>query len=260
MNKEPFISVVTVVYNGENTIRRTIESVLCQDFKDFEYIIVDGKSKDNTINIAREYESLFEGRLHIYSEPDKGIYDAMNKGIRIAKGDYIWLVNADDWIEPDALMNIWNFYKSEINTKSMIIAGWMNLVSSDNDIVKVGKVSLEGYKRASKKLTMGVCHPATIIPKCIYDEVGLYDDRYYISADMDFILRCFRNKVPVAFLNTVITNMMDGGISNAFPIKKNVHDIHLKVKKFCPNIFLRYSYFMLFIIKFFIIKIRGRYF
>ena len=104
-----FISIVTVVYNGEKTIRKTIESILCQEFKDYEYIIVDGLSKDNTVNIAREYERLFEGRLRIYSEPDKGIYDAMNKGIKLAKGDYIWLVNADDWIEKDALYNINNY-------------------------------------------------------------------------------------------------------------------------------------------------------
>ena len=98
-----FISIVTVVYNGENSIRKTIESVLCQEFKDYEYIIVDGLSQDNTVSIAKEYEERFEGRLRIFSERDKGIYDAMNKGIRLAKGDYIWLVNADDWIEPDAL-------------------------------------------------------------------------------------------------------------------------------------------------------------
>ena len=256
-----FISIVTVVYNGEKTIRKTIESVLCQEFKDYEYIIVDGLSNDNTVNIAKEYKECFEGRLRIYSEKDKGIYDAMNKGIKLAKGDYVWLVNADDWIEPDALEQIYSFHITELKKKHSIIAGCMNLVCADtHNIVKIGRASIEGYKKASNRLTMGVCHPATIIPKSVYESVGLYDDRYYISADMDFVLRCYRKKAPISFLNVVLTNMMDGGISNAFPIKKNIHDIHLKVSKFCPNLIIRYFYFLLFTTKFFIINMRGRYY
>lgn len=255
-----FISIVTVVYNGEKTIRKTIESILCQEFKDYEYIIVDGLSKDNTVNIAREYERLFEGRLRIYSEPDKGIYDAMNKGIKLAKGDYIWLVNADDWIEKDALYNINNYILNNRIGDETILAGWMNLVNMNTyEVVKVGKISRELFESACKKLKMGVCHPATIVPKAIYDKVGMFDERYYISADIDFILRCYQANVNFDFPPIILTNMTDGGVSHQFPIKKNIHDFKLRVNKFCKNPFLRIYYMSIFTVKFLLIKLRGKY-
>ena len=259
MNKTPFISIVTVVYNGEKTIRKTIESVLCQDFKDYEYIIVDGLSKDNTVSLAKEYETCFEGRLRIYSEKDRGIYDAMNKGIKLAKGDYIWLVNADDWIEPNALADIQQSAKKSMNHNA-IIAGWINVVSADGgDLIRIGQCSEEGYKKACKKLGMGLCHPAAIVPRVVYETVGLYDDRYYISADMDFVLRCYRSNIPVKFLPKPLSNMARGGISSMFPVKKNLHDIWLRACKFKSNVFSRCFYMILATLKFFIIKMRGGY-
>ena len=98
MKKQPFFTIVTVCWNSDKTISRTIESVLEQDFKDYEYVIVDGGSTDNTIDIIKAYEPRFEGKLKYKSEPDKGIYDAFNKGIERATGKYIWLVNSDDYI------------------------------------------------------------------------------------------------------------------------------------------------------------------
>lgn len=254
-----FISIITVVYNGERTIRKTIESVLCQEFKDYEYIIVDGLSKDNTVAIANEYEERFDGRLRIYSERDKGIYDAMNKGIKLAKGDYIWLVNADDWIEPNALKNINNYCKNFQGDKR-IVTGWMNLFSFETkELIKVGKSSRERYNRACKKLSMGVCHPSTIVPIEVYERIGLYDDRYYIAADMDFIIRCYKEGVKIEFLTISLSNMTLGGISNQFPIKKNLHDIWLRATKFKSNIFSACIYMVISTVKFFIIKIRGAY-
>ena len=104
---------------------------------------------------------------------------------------------------------------------------------------------------------MGICHPATIVHKDVYNNIGAYDDRYYISADIDFSLRCYENKVDVRFLPTIITNMTDGGISNAFPIKKNIHDANLRAKKFCKGK-LHYLTFMIwYILRLFILKFRG---
>ena len=99
-------SIITVCFNSEKTIERTIRSVLNQTFSDYEYIIVDGASKDDTMKIVKSYEDKFDGRLHYISEPDKGIYDAMNKGIRLAQGEIIGIVNSDDWLEDDSLMNV----------------------------------------------------------------------------------------------------------------------------------------------------------
>lgn len=255
-----FISIVTVVYNGEKTIRKTIESVLCQEFKDYEYIIVDGLSKDNTVDIAKEYEERFEGRLRIYSERDKGIYDAMNKGIKHAKGDYIWLVNADDWMEPDALNDIYNYCKSE-GFPTCVLSSCMNIIDAENGCIKHSTRGgdMKSYQKSCNKLGMGICHPATIVHKEVYNNIGAYDDRYYISADIDFSLRCYENKVDVRFLNKTITNMTDGGISNAFPIKKNLHDIKLTCKKHTSNYFFYVYRLALSFTKFLIIKIKGGY-
>ena len=99
-------SIITVCYNSEKTIRRTFESVLSQSFTDYEYIVVDGNSKDSTVEIIKEYEPKFNGRMHWISEPDNGIYDAMNKGIRMAKGDFINMMNSDDQIAPNALQYV----------------------------------------------------------------------------------------------------------------------------------------------------------
>lgn len=91
------LSIITVTYNSEKTLRDTIESVLSQTYTDYEYIIVDGASKDNTINIVKEYEPKFEGRMRWISEPDKGIYDAKNKGIKMSTGDVVGIINSDDF-------------------------------------------------------------------------------------------------------------------------------------------------------------------
>ena len=100
------VSIITVCFNSEKTIRRTIESVLYQTYPNIEYIIVDGKSTDGTVDIVKEYLPAFQKRLRYVSERDKGIYDAMNKGIRLSAGDVIGIINSDDFYEPDAVENI----------------------------------------------------------------------------------------------------------------------------------------------------------
>ena len=99
------ISVVTVCFNSERTISRTIESVLNQSYPIYEYLIVDGRSSDKTMDIVKEFEPLFNGKMKVISEADNGIYDAMNKGILMAKGKLIGILNSDDWYEPDTLEN-----------------------------------------------------------------------------------------------------------------------------------------------------------
>ncbi len=228
-----FISIITVVYNGEKTIAKTIQSVLDQNFIDYEYIIQDGCSSDNTLDIAKSYEYKFNGRLHIFSEKDKGIYDAMNRGIRKAKGDYIWLVNSDDYITSTALYDLYNLCKS-ISYKKCVISCRMNIVDVVSGLIvnTPSGSNYEIYKKACKKLKMGICHPATVVHKSIYENIGLYDDRYYISADVDFCLRTFKENVSVIFPDIILTNMTNGGISNRFPFKKNMHDCLLRAEKF----------------------------
>ena len=100
------VSVITVCYNSARTIEATIQSILMQTYSNIEYIIIDGASRDNTLDIIKKYEKEFNGRLTVVSEPDNGIYDAMNKGIRMATGEVIGLLNSDDTYEFDATINI----------------------------------------------------------------------------------------------------------------------------------------------------------
>ena len=250
-----FLSIITVVYNGENTIERTIQSILKQGFKDYEYIIQDGESNDHTLDIAKSYENKFEGRLNIYSEKDNGIYDAMNKGIAHAKGEYIWLVNADDYITDNSLQMFYDFCKST-GFKEAVISSRMNLVDADTLQLKStsSSSSIESYVKSCSKLKMGICHPASIIHRIIYKTVGVFDDRYYISADVDFCLRCYRANVPVIFTDLVLTNMTDGGISNQLPIKKCMHDCNLRTSKFCKNWFHRMQYTVWYFSRLLIVK------
>lgn len=243
----PLFSIITVCYNSEKTIERTIQSVLNQDFIDYEYIIIDGKSKDRTLEIIERYIPLLSGRMRYYSEPDKGIYDAMNKGIRKAKGEYIWLVNSDDYIESNSLSIIHNVLSQQDNNIPSVISGTMSLVywkDGNIKIVKTTRSTSKEIKHKARIYEMGIAHPATIVHRGVYDKVGLYDDRYYISADIDFFLRCVNLNIPFLLVNDSLTNMTMEGISNQLPLKKNIHDWNIRYRKFCKSKF-EYTYYML---------------
>lgn len=243
----PLFSIITVCYNSEKTIERTIMSVLAQEFIDFEYIIIDGKSTDSTLNIVCKYISSFKGRMKYYSEPDKGIYDAMNKGIRKAKGKYIWLVNSDDYIESNSLTTIYHTLLQQENNIPTIIVGTVNLVygrDSKLTIIKTTNSTFEELKRKADIYEMGIAHPATLVHKDVYKTIGLFDDRYYISADIDFFLRCMRMNIPFTLINDSLTNMTMDGISNQLPLRKNIHDWNLRYRKFCTSKY-EYAYYMM---------------
>lgn len=110
------ISLITVTYNSGTTLRDTIQSVLAQTYRNVEYIVVDGLSKDNTIDIVREYEPQFEGRMKWISEKDKGLYDAMNKGVRMATGDVVGILNSDDFLRP---MMCWKKWLPDLTNRRM---------------------------------------------------------------------------------------------------------------------------------------------
>ena len=240
----PLFSIITVSYNSQQTITKTIDSVLNQTCKDFEYIIIDGNSSDNTISIIKSYEKKFGNKLRWISEKDKGIYDAMNKGITLSMGDFIWLVNSDDWLEIDALNQVSKKISEIHDVDNTIITGWMNVVDSSGNIQLIGKSSRSSFEKALRKYSMGVCHPATIVPKRVYESIGLFDDRYFISGDIDFILRCAENGKEFLFLDVILTNMLNAGISNQLPIKKNWHDWKLRYSVHCTSKGIYYFFLM----------------
>lgn len=210
--KQPLFSIITITFNSEKTIERTLTSVLNQTYKDYEYIIVDGASKDSTMDIVRKYESLFEGRMKWKSEPDKGIYDAMNKGILRSTGTLVGIVNSDDWLETDALENVHSaFLQNKENTRA-IYCGGINYVAPK--YTKIWPADIERFKKHAKKCYMaGIRHPATFVPLDVYLEIGMFDASIRIAADQDFILRCYNGNIEFVEVPSIVSNMSDGGVS-----------------------------------------------
>ncbi len=206
-------SIITVCFNSENTIERTIKSVLNQTLSDYEYLIVDGASTDRTLDIVKSYKSKFHGKLKLLSEPDKGIYNAMNKGIMLSTGEIIGIVNSDDWLEKDALETLEKCFQNDLSNRNKILTGEMLFHYSDGT-TQLFPTNRERYEYYSKKYRMGLNHPATFVPKSVYNKIGLFNEQFRLYADADFIVRCYEANVDVLFINKILSNMTDGGASN----------------------------------------------
>jgi glycosyltransferase involved in cell wall biosynthesis len=209
------VSLVTVCFNSEQTIRCTIESVLNQTYSEIEYIIVDGLSKDNTLEIVHEYDEKFTEKGYKYrviSEKDNGIYDAMNKGIQLAAGELVGIINSDDWYEPIAVETAVNTYKEA--PYDMFYAD-INLVKAN------GAVMVKHSKHDRFPTSRHWNHPTTFVTKKTYDELGAFRCEG-IHDDFDFILRVRRAGKRIVIKNVVLANFRTGGASNDKTLKKCV--------------------------------------
>ena len=251
------ISIITVTYNSEKTIADTIESVLKQTYKDIEYIIIDGKSTDNTINIIKRYASLFKNRIKWISEKDKGIYDAMNKGIQLATGEIVGTLNADDYFTNDKIIEL--IYKEFDNHKEIqAIYGDVHFVNPNNLQKCVRYYSSKFFKPYLMKLGFMPAHPSFYIKKECCTQYGLYKTDYKIAADFEFLLRLiYINKISTKYIPVDMVTMRTGGISTSgYKSHILITKEHLKAFKennVKSNIFLlslRYIYKILTIIKF----------
>ena len=202
----PRISIITVCFNSAATIERTIESVLKQTYQNYEYIIVDGKSTDNTLDIVRKYEPYFNGKMKVVSEPDKGIYDAMNKGIRLATGELIGIINSDDYYELDALESILGSF---FDDKYVVLYGLQRTLRNGREI----NVVLYHHSNIDNQM---ITHPTCFISKQVYEDYGLYSIKYKSSADYEFMLRLIHD-TDVVFrpVYKIITNFELGGMSSS---------------------------------------------
>ena len=207
------VSIVTVCYNSANSINKAIESVLNQTYPNIEYIIVDGLSKDNTVEIARSYEERFRQKGYTYKiicEKDSGIYDAMNKGIRAASGKLVGMINSDDWYEPIAVETAANAY---LKDPYDYFYADLNLVKDDGSII------VKHSKKDRFPSTRHWNHPTTFITKKTYNEMGLYRCQTMYD-DFDLILRLRRAGKKVCIQNTVLANFRTGGVSTEKSLKK----------------------------------------
>lgn len=210
--KKTTISIVTVVFNGEKTIKRTIESVLNQTYENLEYLIQDGLSTDKTLAIAKSYQEKFERKgisYKIYSEKDSGIYDAMNKGISKATGELVGMINSDDWYEPEALKKVVDIYNK---TNFDMCYGDLRVYINQNES-KIKKSKIRKYIT-----TRDWNHPTTFVKKEIYEKYQFSCQSIY--DDFDFFLKIKEKKYKIVIINEILANFRFGGISNEKKIKK----------------------------------------
>ncbi len=205
------ISIITVVYNGDKTIRDTIESVLCQTYNDVEYIIIDGNSSDSTLEIVRSYGSRI---AQVLSEPDQGIYDAMNKGIKIATGDVIGLLNADDvYANAEVLAEVARRF-ADIETDGV----YGDLLYVDqNDLGKVRRTWKAGPYRTGDFLRGWMPpHPTLFLTKKCYEIYGHFRLDMNSAADYELMLRMIhKNEVKLSYVQKTFVLMRLGGVSNS---------------------------------------------
>ncbi|HET9570522.1 MAG TPA: glycosyltransferase family 2 protein [Bacteroidales bacterium] len=216
---KPLISIITITYQAEDVLRRTVESILAQDFSDFEYLIVDGLSTDGTLAIIKEYQLIFKERGIAFrwsSERDHGIYDAMNKAMHLAEGDYLWFMNAGDKIaSPTTLNSIWKGLSLGSEGAKNVLPDFIygeTLIVDD-----FGKIMGKRRLKAPEKLNwksfrkgMLVCHQSMLVKRDLAPD---YDLTYRYSGDFDWTIRCLRSAQFIYNTHLELAHFLDGGIS-----------------------------------------------
>lgn len=201
------ISLITVCYNSEQTIEDTLNSVLNQNYQNYEYLIIDGLSTDSTMNIIRNKEKEFKGKLKVVSEKDKGLYDAMNKGIKMATGDIIGILNSDDVLANSTVFN--QIVEAFSNNK--IDGVYSDLIFLDDSLKYPVRNFIAHHQ--SKKLGWHPPHPTLYLKKSVYSKIGYFDLQYKIAADYDFMLRLLKTNPNLFYIQSYFVKMRSGGVS-----------------------------------------------
>lgn len=205
------ISIITVVYNGQAFLEDCMQSVISQDYQDIEYIVIDGGSTDGSLAIIDRHK---EHISHFVSEKDKGMYDALNKGIKMATGDIIGMLHADDmFAASDVISSIANSF---INVKPDALYGNLNYVDQLKPDKIIRKWVSKPFSRRGMALGWMPAHPTFYVKRSLFEVYGDYSLNYGSSADYELMVRfLYKNKVNAIFLDKLIVNMRMGGMSNA---------------------------------------------
>lgn len=204
------ISIITVCFNSEKTIRDTIESVLSQDYSDIEYIIIDGQSKDETMNIVFEYNNTI---TKIISEHDHGIYDAMNKGIKVATGDYVGILNSDDIFSHKHVIS--DVVRLLMDAQVDAIFGDLVIVDRENASDVVRRYSSKYFNKWKIRFGFMLPHPTFYVERTLFDRLGYYKLNYRVAADFELITRFLCAGITYVRNPDVMVKMRQGGISGS---------------------------------------------
>ncbi len=246
-NNRPFFSIITVCLNNKDLLEDTIKSVIDQEYKNYEYIIIDGGSIDGTLDLIKKYENFIDKWK---SEPDRGIYDAMNKGINMSDGQYLLFLNSGDSLyDRKTLQLVSNFLNNKNNIG--ICYGKVELI---NKKLNISKQFGEKIKYDILWKGMPICHQSIFFNKQLFNLLGLYDLKYKILADYEFLFRYFVNKKNYDFvdiyLDYVISKYLIGGISlkNNISSLNEVKDINEKYTGLSLKKIIYYKYIKVFLI------------
>lgn len=213
------ISIIIPTYNSAKTIKRCLDSIVAQTYKDYEVLVMDGVSKDDTILLAKSYN---DPRIRIYSEPDKGIYDAMNKGILKSKGEWLYFLGSDDYLyAPDVLEKV----SAELDPKYKIVYGDVDATCLMPENMGEWRLEMIDYNR---------CHQAIFYHRSLFEKYGLYNTTYRLYADYMYNINCFWvYKVRTKYVNVVVAHYSDGGASSTGNDPQFYKDYSLISFRFC---------------------------
>lgn len=205
MKNQPLVTIITVCKNSETTIGRTIESIKRQSWKNIQYIVVDGESTDRTREIVEANNNVVD---LLISEKDSGIYYAMNKGLKLANGSIIGILNSDDWYEDDAVENsVTNIMRNDVDMSFGRMAIWRG-----TNLVRISDPSLPNSPYSS---VIHSVHPTVFIKKTVYEKYGMFNTKYKIAADRDLIIRFLVAGAKVMKTDSLIANFsLDGASKN----------------------------------------------
>lgn len=242
---KPLISIITVVFNGEKYLEETIQSVINQTYDNVEYIIIDGGSSDRTLDIIKKYENKID---YWISERDNGIYDAMNKGIRVSSGEWVSFLGADDFLKKNAIESYLNALNGDLKIK--YISSKIELINNKKQVLSIVGKALEWN---TFKKYMCVAHVGSLHHKSLFCKYGLFDISYKIAGDYEFLLRIAKNN-NILFLNKITARMINEGVSNqnikvAFKESNNA-----KINTARRNILISYFEYYIWHLKIFIKK------
>lgn len=218
------ISIITATYNSSTTLRDTMESVLSQNYSNWQHIIVDGGSMDNTLEIIKKYEPKYNGRLKWISERDRGLYDAMNKGIAIADGDIIGILNSDDFY---ADTNVLRTIANGIENKD-VVYGDLVFVNPENSDLIIRKWKGSQYVPGAFMKGWHPAHPTFYARKKLFEKSGCFDISFDVSADFELMLRFLEKEkasskyIPKTFIKMRLGGESTGSIKKIILGNKNV--------------------------------------